>query len=106
MPPDAFRTELHDSFTAFYKKILKKASAGGRPVAKPLIHKFVSKTAHLPEAAPSCDADADADAVESPSTNPAPPPAPAAEAAAAPPEKPAQPIKGSALLSGAGPRID
>ena len=104
-----FWTELHDSLTAFYKKILKNASAGGRPVAKPLIRKLVTKTAHVPEAAPSCDTDADADAVESPSANPAPPPAPAAEAAAAPPEKPAPQLKaakGSALLSGAGPRDD
>ena len=35
MPPDTFPTELHDSLTAFYKKILKKAGVGGRPVAKP-----------------------------------------------------------------------
>ena len=107
MSSDIFRTELHDSLTAFYKKILKKASAGGRPVVKPWSRKFVTKTEHMQEAAPSCDADADADAVESPSTaveppsaNPAPPPAPATEAAAAPPEKPA------ALLSGARLRVD
>ena len=86
MPPDAFRTELQDSLTAFYEKILKKAGAGSRPVAKPLICKFVTKAAPVPEAAPSGDADADADAVEPPSADPAPPPAPAAEAT--PPEKP------------------
>ena len=64
MPPDAFWTELHDSLTAFYENILKKAGAGGRPVAKPLICKFVTKTTTMPEAAPSSDADADANAVE------------------------------------------
>ena len=64
MPPDAYLTELHDSLTAFYENILKKAGAGGRPVAKPLIRKFVTKTTTMPEAAPSSDADADANAVE------------------------------------------
>ena len=64
MPPDAFRTELPDSLTAFYENILKKAGAGGRPVAKPLICKFVTKTTTMPEAAPSSDADANANAVE------------------------------------------
>ena len=64
MTPDVFRTELHDSFATFYENILKKAGAGGRPVAKPLIRKFVSKTTTMPEAAPSSDADADANAVE------------------------------------------
>ena len=65
MPPDTFRTELHESLTAFYfKKILKKAGAGGRPVAKPLIRKFVTKTTTMSEAAPSSDADADTNAVE------------------------------------------
>ena len=64
MPPDAFRTEIHDSLTAFYENILKKDGAGGRPVAKPLIRKFVTKTTTMPEAAPSSDADADANAVE------------------------------------------
>ena len=105
MPPDTFWTELHDSLTAFYKKILKKAGAGGRPVAKPLISKFVTKTAHVPDAAPSGDANADADAVKSPSAaveppsaDHAPPPATAVEAAAAPPDKLAQPLKGAALL--------
>ena len=60
------------------------------------------------EAAPSCDANTDADAVEClsavvkpPSANLASSQAPAAEAAAAPPEKPAPPLKGAALLSGA-----
>ena len=65
MPPDTFRTELHNSLTAFYKKILKKGGTGGRPVAKPLICKFVAKTAHVPKSAHSGDANADADAVES-----------------------------------------
>ncbi len=34
MPADEFRTELRDSLTNFYKKILQRAGAGGRPVAK------------------------------------------------------------------------
>ena len=51
MPPDSFRTELHDSLTVFYENILKK-----------------TKTTTMPEAAPAGagDADADADAVKSP----------------------------------------
>ena len=36
MYPDAFRTELSDSLTAFYEKILKKVGAGGSPVGKAL----------------------------------------------------------------------
>ena len=36
MHPDAFRTELSDSLTAFYEKILKKVGAGGSPVGKAL----------------------------------------------------------------------
>jgi hypothetical protein len=53
MPADEFRTELCDSLTAFYENILKKAGAGGRPVAKPLISKFVTKAAPVPEDPPS-----------------------------------------------------
>ena len=56
MPPDSLRTELHDSLTAFYENILKKAGAGGRAVAKPLISKFVTKTTTMPEAAPPAPA--------------------------------------------------
>ncbi len=36
MYPDAFCTELSDSLTAFYEKILKKVGAGGSPVGKAL----------------------------------------------------------------------
>ena len=36
MYPDAFRTELSDSLTAFYEKILKKVGAGGSPVGQAL----------------------------------------------------------------------
>ena len=50
MPPDSFRTELHDSLTAFYENIRKK-----------------TKTTTMSEAAPAGDADADADAVKFPS---------------------------------------
>jgi hypothetical protein len=43
MPPDDFRTEPCGSLTNFYENILKKAGAGGRPVAMPLSRKFVTK---------------------------------------------------------------
>ena len=48
MPPDSLLTELHDSLTAFYENIFKKADDGGRPVVKPLICKFVTKTTTMP----------------------------------------------------------
>ncbi len=35
MPPDEFRTELRDSLTDFYQKILLRACAGGRPWPSP-----------------------------------------------------------------------
>ncbi len=57
MPADEFRTELRDSLTDFYEKILQRAGAGGSPVAKPLIHKFVAKAAPLSEDAPAVGAD-------------------------------------------------
>ncbi len=53
MPADEFQTELRDSLTDFYEKILQRAGAGGRPVAKPLIRKFVAKAARLSEDAPA-----------------------------------------------------
>ena len=98
-PPDEFRAELRDSLTAFYENILKKSCAGGHPAAKPLPHKFVTKTAPVPDppvpiADPSDDANADANAVKPPSdaaAAPAPPPAPAVEAEAASPKTPALP---------------
>jgi hypothetical protein len=98
--PDEFRTELRDSLTHFYEKILLRAGAGGRPVAKPMIRKFVTKAALLSDAAP---ADGAAD-VEAP-----PPPIPAAAAVSAaeaatddnappppppPPAPPTHPAKG------------
>ncbi len=42
-------TELRNSLTAFYENILKKSCAGGRPAAKPLSRKFVTKTASVPD---------------------------------------------------------
>jgi hypothetical protein len=95
MPADEFRTELSDSLTAFYQNILKKTGAGGRPVAKPLIRKFVTKAAPVPEDPPSGKAGADnnaanaaiepsAAAVEPPSAAPAQP-APEKEAPLTPP---------------------
>ncbi len=41
-------TELRDSLTEFYENILKKSCAGGRPAAKALSSKFVTKTAFVP----------------------------------------------------------
>ncbi len=88
MPPDDFRTELRGSLTDFYENILKKADAGGRPVAMPL-SKFVTKAASLPAPDPAAGADSDDNNVVVPradSDTAAPPPGPAAaEAAAAPP---------------------
>jgi hypothetical protein len=70
MPPDEFRTELCDSFTAFYDNILKKSGAGGRPAAKHLSRKFVTQTASMPDPPvvpmPVPFDDANANAVESP----------------------------------------
>ena len=57
--PDDFRTELRGSFTDFYENILKKACAGGRPVAMPLSRKFVTKAASLPAPDPAAGADGD-----------------------------------------------
>ena len=37
------------TLTAFYENILKKSCAGGRPAAKPLSSKFVTKTASVPD---------------------------------------------------------
>ncbi len=48
MPPDDLRTEFSGSLTDFCENILKKAGAGGRPVAMPLSRKFVTKAASLP----------------------------------------------------------
>ncbi len=83
-PLTNFVQRVRDSLTAFYENILKKTCAGGRPVAKPLIRKFVTKAAPgpVPEDPPSSQAGADdntadpaveppADAVELPSTAPA-----------------------------------
>jgi hypothetical protein len=49
MPPDEFRTELRDSLTAFYENNFKKSGAEGRPAAKPLSRKIVTKTASVPD---------------------------------------------------------
>ncbi len=40
MYPEAFHTELSNSLTAFYKKILKKVSSGGCSLSKILPRKF------------------------------------------------------------------
>ncbi len=73
-----------------YENILKRTGAGGRPVAKPLIRKFVAKAAPVHDAPPSGHAGAEDSAAD-------PPVAPAAEgverpsAAAAPPAPPTPP---------------
>jgi hypothetical protein len=54
MPPDDFRTKLSGSLTDFYENILKKAGAGGRPVAMPLSRRFVTKGCILTSARPRC----------------------------------------------------
>jgi hypothetical protein len=92
MPPDDFRTELRGSLTDFYENILKKAGAGGRPVAMPLSRKFVTKAASLPAPDPAAGADGDNNNVvvsRADSDAAAPPPGPAAAEGAAPPPAPA-----------------
>ena len=81
IPPDEYRTELRDSSTAFYEKILKKTGAGGRCVAKPLVSKFEAKTASVPVPAPSTDADCAAEEEHPEAPAPSPPPADAVVAA-------------------------
>jgi hypothetical protein len=94
MPSDDFRTELRGPLTDFYENILKKAGAGGRPVAMPLSRKFVTKAASLPAPDPAACADGDDNNIVSPracSDAAAPPPGPAAAEAAAAPPAPAAP---------------
>ncbi len=94
MPPDDFRTELCGSLTDFYENILKKACAGGRPVAMPLSRKLVTKAASLPAPDPAVGADGDNNNVVVPqadSDTAAPPLGPAAAEATAPPPAPAAP---------------
>jgi hypothetical protein len=95
MPPDDFRTELSCSLADFYENILKKACAGGRPVAMPLSRKFVTKAASLPAPDPAACADGDDNNVVVPradSDTAAPPPGPAAAEATAAPPAPAAPL--------------
>jgi hypothetical protein len=94
MPPDDFWTELRGPLTDFYENILKKAGAGGRPVAMPLSSKLVTKAASLPAPDPPVSADGDDNNVVVPQADSdaaAPPPGPAAAEAAAPPPAPAAP---------------
>jgi hypothetical protein len=96
-PPNDFHTELSCSLTHVYENILKKAGAGGRPVAMPLSCKFVTKAASLPAPDPPAGAAGDDNNVEVPRADAdadaaAQLPAPAvAEAAAAPPAPAAPP---------------
>ncbi len=53
MYPDAFHTELRDSLTAVYEKILKNVCAGGCPVSKALPRKFEAAKAPVPGSVPS-----------------------------------------------------
>jgi hypothetical protein len=111
MPPEDFRSELRSSLTNFYENILKRAGAGGRPVAMPLSHKFVTKAASLPASDPAAGAAGDDKNVEVPRADAdaaAPVQAPAAaEAAAAPPAPaapPTPPQGGRASRGGGKPR--
>ena len=80
MHPDAFRTELSDSLTAFYEKILKKVGAGGSPVGKALPRE--AEKIPVPVPVPSTeDAEAAADGAAAPCC-PAPPPTPPPESGA------------------------
>jgi hypothetical protein len=91
-------TELCNSLTDFYETILQKADSGGRPVAKPLSSKSVTKAAPVPAPDSSADAasngagtaiieapPADADAAA------ALHPAPVAASSPPPPDPPQQP---------------
>jgi hypothetical protein len=53
MYPDAFHTELSDSLTAFYEKILKKVGTRGCAVGKALPRKFEAEKIPLPVPMPS-----------------------------------------------------
>ncbi len=81
---------LSGFLTNFYENILKKAWAGGRPVAMPLSGKFVTKAASLPAPDPAACAASDNNNVEVPradADSAAPPPAPAVAEAAQPPPR-------------------
>jgi hypothetical protein len=108
MPADELRTELRDSLTVFYENILKKAGTGGRPVAKPLISKFVTKAAPVPEDPPSGQAGADNNAAYAaigPSAA-AVEPASAAPAPQAPEKEPpvGAPARGGTAAKGGKPK--
>ena len=87
IPPDEFQTELHDSLATFYEKILKKAGAGCRPVARTeaLSRKLNTKSASVPETESLTDSVEAANGGQE-VTLPTPPPAAAVAAAAAPPD--------------------
>ena len=53
MYPDAFGTELSDSLTAFYEKILKKVGTKGCAVGKALPRKFEAQKIPVPVPIPS-----------------------------------------------------
>jgi hypothetical protein len=84
MSPDAFRTELCDSLTAFYEHPQESSFEG---CARALARKFEAKTEHVPVPESSTD-NAATDTAEEEHPE-APPPAPPQEAAAAPPYQPA-----------------
>ncbi len=79
MYPDAFCTELSDSLTTFYEKILKKVGTRGRPVGKALPRKFEAEEIPVPVPVPSTE---DAAEGHGEGKDP-PPPLPAAAQAAA-----------------------
>ncbi len=55
MHPDAFCTELSNSLTPFYEKILRKVSTGGSPVGKALPSKFEAERVLVPVPVPSTE---------------------------------------------------
>ena len=98
MPPDSFRTERHDSHRFLREHPQENQDYNHARSRSRRRCRFRYRRRQVPfrrRRAPSAD--------------PTPPLAPAAEAPAAPPEKLAPQLKaakGSALLSGAGPRDD
>ncbi len=105
MPPNEFCTELSDSLTTFYKKILKLPGAGGRPVAKAFYRKFIKKAALEDEPGPVDGGPTPASAPlgsRDGTPLPPPPPPPAAAAAPTPPPKAALAKGGKGISTGRG----
>ena len=99
MPPDSFWTELYDSLTTFYENILKKTKTTTMPKGpKPL-----PPATPMPMPTPSSPLPPPSSPFHRPCTAAGP-----CGGSRSGSQKPAPPIKGSGLLSGAraGPRVD